>query len=344
MKIDKVLVVDDSKVAHLTLRKMLTERGIEVDWVGSGEDSLTYLKEQKPNLIFMDVMMPGMDGFETTTAIKTSSGPAAPPIIMCSANTTNEDKENAAKLGAVDFLSKPYTSEELDSVLEKVRSLVASLPTSAPAAPAAAGTAALSGSGDVHQAEQAAWATADKVAREVAGDIARTVAENAAREAAEQAGRKSAQAATQAAKAAAEKAVQAASSDIAQQINGEVMNSVNTLIMQKLAEQKIDTPDFGQLRNDVQREVAQQVGTQVEEAIGNALASDSMKQQLTKLVQQKAMPVVEDAARRTATKVSEDSVAEALENTGGVSKLSVVALVLSIAALAAAGFAIMQTL
>ena len=79
MKIDKVLVVDDSKVAHLTLRKMLTERGIDVDWVGSGEDSLTYLKQQQPNVIFMDVMMPGMDGFETTTAIKNNTAPAKKP-------------------------------------------------------------------------------------------------------------------------------------------------------------------------------------------------------------------------------------------------------------------------
>ena len=122
MKIEKVLVVDDSKVAHLTLRKMLTERGIDVDWVGSGEDSIVYLKDKKPDLVFMDVMMPGMDGFETTSTLNTDASIDAPPIVMCSANTTDEDKANAEKLGAVDFLSKPYTMEELDSVLNKVSS------------------------------------------------------------------------------------------------------------------------------------------------------------------------------------------------------------------------------
>ena len=123
MNIDKVLVVDDSKVAHLTLRKMLTERGIDVDWVGSGEDSIDYLKGQKPDLIFMDVMMPGMDGYETAEVINKDDGLEQAPLIMCSANTTDEDKENAEKLGAIDFLSKPYTADELDSILNKVRAL-----------------------------------------------------------------------------------------------------------------------------------------------------------------------------------------------------------------------------
>jgi CheY-like chemotaxis protein len=123
MNIEKVLVVDDSKVAHLTLRKMLTERGIGVDWVGSGEDSIAYLRQQKPDVIFMDVMMPGMDGFETAHSITSDTAIGALPIIMCSANATDEDKKNAEKSGAIDFLSKPYTAAELDQILNKVRSL-----------------------------------------------------------------------------------------------------------------------------------------------------------------------------------------------------------------------------
>ncbi|MCP5196234.1 MAG: response regulator [Gammaproteobacteria bacterium] len=119
MDIKKALVVDDSKVAHLTLRKLLLERGIEVDWVGSGEDCIKYLDGKKPDIIFMDVMMPGMDGFETSRTI-TNQQPDSAPIIMCSANATDEDKRDARDSGAVSFLSKPYTPDQLDSVLRTV--------------------------------------------------------------------------------------------------------------------------------------------------------------------------------------------------------------------------------
>jgi len=120
MNIKKALVVDDSKVAHLTLRKLLLERGIEVDWVGSGEDCIKYLDNKKPDIIFMDVMMPGMDGFETSRAITGENPENSSPIIMCSANATDEDKRDAKQSGAVGFLSKPYTPDQLDAVLHSV--------------------------------------------------------------------------------------------------------------------------------------------------------------------------------------------------------------------------------
>ena len=120
MNIKKALVVDDSKVAHLTLRKLLLERSIEVDWVGSGEDCIKYLDNKCPDIIFMDVMMPGMDGFETSRAITSQSRSGAAPIVMCSANATDEDKRDAKDSGAVGFLSKPYTPDQLDAVLAMV--------------------------------------------------------------------------------------------------------------------------------------------------------------------------------------------------------------------------------
>src|SRR5512144_1802253 len=123
MNVTKALVVDDSKVAHLALRKLLMERNIEVDWVGSGEDAIAYMEHHHPDIIFMDVMMPGMDGFETTAAIITNAASSAPPIIMCSASATEEDRANARSSGAIEFLSKPYTPASLDQVLEFVRTL-----------------------------------------------------------------------------------------------------------------------------------------------------------------------------------------------------------------------------
>ena len=66
MSIQKALLVDDSKSARFFLRNLLQKNGVEVDMVDSGEAALEYLKEHRPNLIFMDHLMPGIDGFETT--------------------------------------------------------------------------------------------------------------------------------------------------------------------------------------------------------------------------------------------------------------------------------------
>jgi CheY-like chemotaxis protein len=133
MTVAKALVVDDSKVAHLTLRKLLMERSIEVDWVGSGEASLDYLQHQTPDVVFMDIMMPGMDGFETLQALHTDPNISVPQIVMCSANATSEDRVLAEQHGAVAFLTKPYTGAELDKLL-------ATLATTAPKTPPAAAT------------------------------------------------------------------------------------------------------------------------------------------------------------------------------------------------------------
>ncbi|MFO1372443.1 MAG: response regulator [Candidatus Competibacteraceae bacterium] len=135
MNIKKALVVDDSKVAHLTLRKLLLERTIEVDWVGSGEDCIKYLDNKAPDIIFMDVMMPGMDGFETSRAVTSKHVQSSPPIIMCSANATDEDKRDAKQSGAVGFLSKPYTPEQLDHILKTVSAGTAAILLEEPATP-----------------------------------------------------------------------------------------------------------------------------------------------------------------------------------------------------------------
>lgn len=146
MTIQKALVVDDSKVAHLTLKKLLVERGIQVDWAPSGEACIEYLQKQKPDIVFMDVMMPGMDGFETTGKIHKDPALIGPPVVMCSANATDEDREKAAANGAIDFLSKPYTSDDLGQVLTRTENYVKdrAAKAAAPAEPVAAQPAAAS--------------------------------------------------------------------------------------------------------------------------------------------------------------------------------------------------------
>jgi CheY-like chemotaxis protein len=240
MNIKKALVVDDSKVAHLTLRKMLLERGVEVDWVGSGEDCVKYLDNKKPDIIFMDVMMPGMDGFETSRAITGLHPEESAPIIMCSANATDEDKRDARESGAVGFLSKPYTPAQLDEILRMVGEGTATIaleepispelavprpvvvekaPAPAPAAPSVPPSAEAPPpapepavgppvTNEIEQlAERVAWAAAEKVARdiiqELVPNLAREAAVQAARGVAEDLGRRAAHAAVRAAQEAA---------------------------------------------------------------------------------------------------------------------------------------------
>lgn len=256
MDIKKALVVDDSKVAGLTLRRLLTERGIEVDSVGSGEDCIKYLDTKKPQLIFMDVMMPGMDGFETNRTIVSRNPDSFPIIVMCSANATDEDKRDAKDSGAVGFLSKPYTPGELDEVLRKVSSGAASISmetqavmpaistpvvvvkTTPPARPAepsisipitktpatpvpatpAAQTAATVPGLSITDVEQIAERAAWAAAEKVARDIVQELVPNLAREAATQAARSISEDLGRRAAHAAVRAAQEAAKQVATEI------------------------------------------------------------------------------------------------------------------------------
>ena len=74
------LIVDDSKSARFVLKRMLEELDLEVDTVESAPDAMEYLKHHRPDAIFMDHMMPGMDGFEAVKKIKNDSQTAVIPI------------------------------------------------------------------------------------------------------------------------------------------------------------------------------------------------------------------------------------------------------------------------
>ncbi len=138
MGINRALVVDDSKLARLTMSRLLEQRGIAVDQVASGAEALSYLESTRPDVVFMDVTMPDMDGFETTRAILGEAGHADLPVIMCTAEETPEAQARAREVGARGFLPKPTTDERLDKVLGELAA-AASAAAPAPAAPAPAG-------------------------------------------------------------------------------------------------------------------------------------------------------------------------------------------------------------
>jgi CheY-like chemotaxis protein len=113
------LVVDDSRMARYVLSKMLTEQGIEVDSVESGEEALGYLCGKTPSMIFMDHTMPGMDGFQCLRAIKNDPHTAMIPIIMYTSKEGEVYESQARALGAADVLPKTLKPLMLAKVLER---------------------------------------------------------------------------------------------------------------------------------------------------------------------------------------------------------------------------------
>ena len=128
------LVVDDSRMARYVLSKMLSEQGINVDSVESGEEALGYLCDKKPSMIFMDHTMPGMDGFQCLRAIKNDPHTAMIPIIMYTSKEGEVYESQARALGAADVLPKTLKPLTLARVLEEQNLLPGqSAPNSSPA-------------------------------------------------------------------------------------------------------------------------------------------------------------------------------------------------------------------
>ncbi|MGI9236856.1 MAG: response regulator [Woeseiaceae bacterium] len=115
------LIVDDSKTARIVLQKMLEAHDLNVDNAESAESALTYLSENRPDIIFMDHEMPGMDGFEAVSAIKKNPVTATIPIMMYTAQEGELYVGQARALGAVGVLPKEVEPVELSKVLESLR-------------------------------------------------------------------------------------------------------------------------------------------------------------------------------------------------------------------------------
>ncbi|QEP42253.1 response regulator [Ectothiorhodospiraceae bacterium BW-2] len=119
MAFSTALVVDDSKSARFFLRNLLKKEGISAEMAESGEEALQLLQQQRPELIFMDHMMPGMDGLATVAAIKADSALADIPIIMCTSHEGEEYQQQAEQAGAVGVLLKPAQLEPLQQLLQQ---------------------------------------------------------------------------------------------------------------------------------------------------------------------------------------------------------------------------------
>jgi CheY-like chemotaxis protein len=114
------LIVDDSKTARYALRLLLDKQHFTADMVESAEQALDYLVRETPDLIFMDHMMPGMDGFQAVKAIKSNTSTAQIPIVMYTSTQGGVYFGQARALGAADVISKPASAEDLAAVLQRL--------------------------------------------------------------------------------------------------------------------------------------------------------------------------------------------------------------------------------
>lgn len=120
MSIKKILIVDDSPTERHVLNDLLTKAGFEVVASDSGEDAIHKSKQAKPDLILMDVVMPGLNGFQATRAISRDPETKSIPIIICTSKSQETDKIWGLRQGARDYIVKPVNREEL---LAKIHSI-----------------------------------------------------------------------------------------------------------------------------------------------------------------------------------------------------------------------------
>jgi twitching motility two-component system response regulator PilH len=120
MPIKKVLIVDDSPTERYYLTELLTKSGFEVSQAESAEDAMTKLQGDLPDLILLDVVMPGQNGFQFTRQLSKDPATQLVPIIICTSKTQQTDRIWALRQGARDFLTKPVRPDDL---LEKIAAL-----------------------------------------------------------------------------------------------------------------------------------------------------------------------------------------------------------------------------
>ncbi|MCK8516633.1 response regulator [Methylonatrum kenyense] len=118
----RVLIVDDSPTETHVFRSMLERHDFTVLVAGSGEEGLRIAREVRPDLILMDIVMPGMNGFQATRKLSRDAATSAIPVIIISTKDQETDRIWGMRQGAREYLIKPVSEEQL---LDKVRSVMA---------------------------------------------------------------------------------------------------------------------------------------------------------------------------------------------------------------------------
>jgi len=116
----KVMVIDDSKTIRRTAETLLKKAGCEVFTATDGFEALSKITDHKPDIIFVDIMMPRLDGYQTTALIKNNKVFKNTPVVMLSSKDGLFDRARGRIVGSEQYLTKPFTKDELLSAIQSL--------------------------------------------------------------------------------------------------------------------------------------------------------------------------------------------------------------------------------
>ncbi|MBL7142297.1 MAG: response regulator [Candidatus Pacebacteria bacterium] len=118
----KILIIEDDKFLRDLISQKLLKEGFDIAQAVDGEDGIKKIKEENPDLILLDLILPGIDGFEVLTQMKADQNLASIPVIILSNLGQKEDIEKGLKLGANDFLIKAHFTP--GEIIEKIKNVL----------------------------------------------------------------------------------------------------------------------------------------------------------------------------------------------------------------------------
>lgn len=116
----RVLIVDDSATERFTVESIMKEAGWDTSLATNGEEAINMVKENKPDLVLMDIVMPGTNGYQATREIHKTESLKDIPVIICTSRGAETDKVWGMRQGADEYLVKPITKDKLLPAIEKV--------------------------------------------------------------------------------------------------------------------------------------------------------------------------------------------------------------------------------
>ena len=117
----RVLIADDDAFIRRPLEWILTQEGFAAECAADGDECMERLRAEPPDLLILDVMMPGLDGFEICRRMKNEPALREIPVVLLSARGREHDRERGLALGAAEYLTKPYSPTDL---MQRIRGLL----------------------------------------------------------------------------------------------------------------------------------------------------------------------------------------------------------------------------